>query len=168
MQEGMKMSDHKDKWYEPYKIVTTLGKGETKKRIESKIALGSSISLEGYLLYGKEIDSRQYRLYISHREIFAPQGGVFNPNLPRVVLEIITDFDGYNTTLFWIKPRIFWNSIPLILYTLFCIDRQVNILIYTFFLCLGVFLFGKYWKFVRKRVGEWLEELLGIKKETEE
>ena len=162
------MNKNKHKWYEPYKIVSALSKGETKKRIESKIALGSLISLEGYLFYGKEIDSGKYILYISHREIFAPQGGVFNPNLPRVVMEIIADFDGHNITLFWIKPRIFWNSIPLVLYTLFCIDRRVNIVIYTFFLCLVVFIFRKYWGFVRRRVGEWLEELLEVKKETEE
>ena len=139
------MGKHKEKWYEPYKIVTTFDKGEIKKRIESQIALASSIASGDCLFYGKEIDCRKYRLYISPRKIMPPQDGMFNPNLPRVVLEIIADFDGYNTTIFWIKPRIFWNSIPLVFYTFFCIDRRINVLIYTFFLCLGVFFWGKYW-----------------------
>ena len=139
------MGKHKEKWYEPYKIVTTFDKKKKKKRIESQIALGSSIASGDCLFYGKEIDCRKYRLYISPRKIMPPQDGMFNPNLPRVVLEIIADFDGYNTTIFWIKPRIFWNSIPLVFYTFFCIDRRINVLIYTFFLCLGVFFWGKYW-----------------------
>ena len=163
-----KMSKNKSKWYEPYKIVTTFDKGEIKKRIESQIALGSLIASGDCLFYGKETDSGKYRLYIAHHVFWAPQGGMFNPNLPRVVLEIIADFDGYNTTLFWIKPRIIWNSIPLVFYTFFCIDRRINILIYTFFLCLGVLFWGRYWVFISRRVGKLLEKLLGVAKETDE
>ncbi len=162
------MGKYKDKWYEPYKIVTTFDKGEIKKRIENQIALGSSIASRDCLFYGKETDNGNYRLYIAHHVLWAPQGGMFNPNLPRVVLEIVADFDGYNITLFWIKPRIFWNSIPLVFYTFFCIDRRINVLIYTFFLCLGVLFWGKYWVFIRRRVGKLLEKLLGVAKETDE
>lgn len=158
------MSKNKNKWYEPYKVVTTLDLTETTRRIESKIMLEFAWSIENYLFYGKKIANEEYRLYISSREM--PPRGNSNPFLPGVILKIITNSKGENIVFFHLKPiKFVWIYI---LGFLALVLAETNVVVYAGFLCLGAFLRMEYWKFVRRRVGEWVEELLDVKKETEE
>ena len=60
------MSEHKDKWYEPYKIVTTLDKMEIVRRIESKTAFIASKydgSIDDLLFYSAKKYYGEYRGY---------------------------------------------------------------------------------------------------------
>ena len=158
------MKKNKNKWYEPYKIVTVLDKPEVIRRIESKIMLRFAWSIENYLFYGKKIDGGEYKLYISPREM--PPRGNSNPFLPGVILKIITNSKGENIVFFHLKPiKFVWIYI---LGFLALVLAETNVVVYAGFLCLGAFLRMEYWKFVRRRVGEWVEELLDVKKETEE
>ncbi len=156
----------KNKWYEPYKVVTTLDLTETARRIESKIMLKFAWSIENYLFYGKKFGNGEYRVYISPREM-SPRGNS-NPFLPKVIIEIIANPEGKSTVYFHLKSiKMVWICI-LTFFTFGAVVESLNISIYVFFLCIGFFLRMKYWKFVRRRVGEWVEELLDVKKETEE
>lgn len=158
-----KMSKKKNKWYEPYKVVTILDLSETVRRIEGTIVLKFAWSIENYLFYGKKIGNEKYRLYISPREM--PPRGNSNPFLPGLILKIITNSEGENIVFFHLKPINFVWMFLLGFLTLAL--AETNVLVYVGCLCLGAFLLMKYWKFIRKRVGEWLEELLDAKKEPE-
>lgn len=156
---------NKKKWYEPYKVVTTLDLTETARRIESKIMLKFAWSIENYLFYGKKIDNGEYRVYISPREM--PPRGNSNPFLPKITIEIVANSKGKSIVFFHLKSiRMVWIYI-LTFFTFGAVVERLNISIYVFILCIVFFLRMKYWGFVRRRVGKLLEELLDVKKEPE-
>lgn len=158
------MSKHKDKWYEPYKIVTALDKKETIRRIESKIMLKFAWSIENFLFYGKKTGDGEYKVCISPRVM--PPRGNSNLFLPIIILEVIINSEGKSIIFFHLEPiKLVWVYL---LGFLALILAETNVLVYACSLCLGAFLQMKYWEFVRRRVGQWLEELLEVKKETEE
>lgn len=152
------MSKHKDKWYEPYKIVTALDKKETIRRIESKIMLKFAWSIENFLFYGKKTGDGEYKVCISPRVM--PPRGNSNLFLPIIILEVIINSEGKSIIIFHLKPiRLIWIYI-LVVFTIGAIVEWLNALIYVSFLCMVALVRMKYWEFIRRRVGEWLEELL--------
>lgn len=155
----------RNKWYETYKIETILNKRETVRRIESKIVLKFVWSIENFLFYGSKIGDGGYKVCISPREM--PPRGYSNPFLPIVILEIITNSEGKSVVFFHLRPiKLVWIYL-LVVFTIGAVAEGFNVLIYVFFLCMVAFFRMKYWEFVRRRVGQWLEELLEVKKETE-
>ena len=162
------MGKHKDKWYEPYKVVTVLDKPEVIRRIESKIALKFVWSPENYLFYGKKEDDGVYRVFISSLEM--PPRGHSNPFFFFVTVKIIENTEEKCIVFFWLKPVTFiWTDLFLyVVCTILFAVEGINVLVYVFIHCLMLFMCMEYWKFVRRRVGEWVEELLDVKKEIEE
>lgn len=160
------MSKHKDKWYEPYKVVTTLDKMEIARRIESKTAFIASKyngSIEDLLFYSAKKYDGEYRGYISPLKI--PPSARQQVFLPKATIEIFTNAEGKSCVFVRLKKTIFsWVG--------YCVSflafGYTNVFIYVLFQCLAVFLLMKYWEFVRGRVGKLLEELLEAEKEVKE
>lgn len=161
-----KMSKHKNKWYEPYKIVTILDKSEIARRIESKTAFIASRydgSIDDLLFYSAKKYDGGYRGYISPRKI--PPSSRQQVFLPKAIIEIFTNSEGKSCVFVRLKKTIFsWVGYCVFFLTL----GYFNVFIYVLFQRLAVFLLMKYWEFVRRRVGELLEKLLEAEKEINE
>ncbi|MBD5449171.1 MAG: hypothetical protein HDR28_03225 [Lachnospiraceae bacterium] len=103
------MSEHKDKWYEPYKIVTTLDKMEIVRRIESKTAFIASKydgSIDDLLFYSAKKyygEYRGYRGYISPRKI--PPSARQQVFLPKATIEIFTNAEGKSCVFVRLKKQ---------------------------------------------------------------
>ena len=153
-----KKKSNKKKWYEPYKIVSTLDKLEIARRIESKTAfIGSKYdgSIDNLLFYSAKKYDGEYRGYISPRKI--PPSARQQVFLPKATIEIFTNAEGKSCVFVRLKTTIFsWIGYSIFFLTI----GYTNVFIYVLFQCLAVFLLMKYWEFVRRRVGKILEELL--------
>ncbi len=141
-----------------YKIETSLNKKEIEKRIRSKTILkGERIFsyLEDYFFFGGTIENGKFMFY--PLPIQMPPRGSQNPFLPKISGEIIELDSSHSIVL--IQTRIGPARIGFFALLIFFF-AQTNILIFIVTLCFVVFLLKKYWNFVCKRVGEWLEKLL--------
>lgn len=154
------MKEYKSSWNEPYKIVTVLDKGETIKRLESKIAFDYWWHEQGYLFHGKKTKDGKYRVKVSSQKMR-------NPFLPKVVIEVFADSDGKGIVLFRVKPYPMSWSFTLAFGTGWFIFTPLPVLLYAVCLCLGAFMYIKDWGYVRQCVGKWLEELMDVRRETE-
>ena len=153
-QERMKMSEHKDKWYEPYKIVTVLNKNEVETRIRNKAA-----AVHNFWLFGRErdINEGRFRLYVS-TDMVPPRGK--NPYLPNARGEIVVDAKGRSIVFVWLELPMKTVLFDLLFYFDLLLWKKGNVLLYALLLFLYAFLLMKYWDFARRRIGEKLEELM--------
>ena len=158
------ISSNKNKWYEPYKIVTTLDKGEIARRIESETAFITTRyegSIDNLLFYSAKKYDGEYRGYISPRKVPPCARQYFF--LPKAIIEIFTNSEGKSYVFVRLKATIYlWIGFCIC----FMIFRYTNVLIYATFQCLTFFLLVKYWEFVRRHVGKLLEDLLGAENEV--
>lgn len=134
---GINMNKYRGAWYEPYKIVTTLTREETERRLGS---------IDGKF----QISSRMWNLP-SNWELFF---------LPKIVGEIIEVEDGTSIVLMRIKVSITDLLLAFVAYTCLCFFMQISVLIYAPILWLAVILIIIYWKSARNRFGKRLEMLL--------
>ena len=157
------MQKNKTAWNEPYKIATALDKGETIKRLESKIGFKNhwhSGLDRPYLFYGIKTGDGKYSVYIASHLMH-------NPLLPKVVIEVFADSYGKGIVLFRVKPIYQALNFMLLFGTVIFISERLPVLLYAVCLCLGAFLHINDWGYVRQCVGKWLEELMDVRRETE-
>lgn len=162
-----KMGKQKDKWYETYRISTSLNLEEVEERIKSKTALHFAGSMDGFWFFGKEKDIKdgKFRLYVSTNMV-PPRGK--NPYLPDVRGKIVADAKGNSIVFVWLELPVGTVIFDFVLYTYFLWAIKGNVLVYAFFLWLAAFLLMKYWEFARRRIGEKLENLLADDKKATE
>ncbi len=161
------MEKYKDKWYEPYKIVTVLDKLEVIRRIEGKtqfISFKYKRPTDNLLFFGGKKYEEKYKVYIWPQII--PPRGTANCFLPKAIIEVFAGKEGKSI----VYIRLVMNKTYMIFWLIWgtgLISQLGNVLVYMGVLLLVVFLLIKYWEFVRSRIGRLLEELLEVKK-TEE
>lgn len=124
-------------WYEPYKIVSLLGREETERRLGSKD--------------GKFQISIKVWNFPSNWKLFF---------IPKIVGEIIETENGNSIVLMQLAVSITDLLIVLGICTFVCFLMQVSVLIYAPILWIAAALVTIYWKSVRKRFGKRLELLL--------
>lgn len=159
------MSKNKNKWYEPYKIVTALDKSEAIRRIESKtqfLSFKYKRTANDLLFFGGKKYEGEYSVHIWPN---MPPFGGRNCLLPKAIVEIVAGAEGNSI----VYIRLIINKIPMGFLVIWLTGglSQLNVLCYILVLLLVAFLLMKYWEFVRRRVGKLLEELLDVKKEPE-
>ena len=150
----------KNKWYEPYKILTLFNQSEIERRLMSPIAakiILMRVTDNGFLSLDREIKDGKFQIstrmwkFPSNWKLFF---------LPKIVGEIVETEDGTSIVLMWLEVSITDLLIDLAIYTCVCFFMKISVWVYAPILWLAIVLVTIYWKLARKRYGKRLEMLL--------
>lgn len=114
-----------------------------------------------------KMTNKDFKFRINSNRV--PPRGMSNPFLPKVCGEIIEDKQGESIVVFQLKKGAEW-IFYYFLYLSTCFDFIVEplyFIICIFFGCLFGVLLRQYWKYVGRRVKEWLEELFETNEDKE-
>ena len=125
------------------------------------------LNLRDYLFIVGKVTDKEFEFRINSYRM--PPRGSKNPFLPKVYGEIIEDIQGESIVVFQLKRGAEW-IFYYFLYLSMCFDYITKPLYFTIFICIGCLvsvLLRQYWKFVGRRVKEWLEELFETKEDRQ-
>ena len=160
-------------WNLQYELVTSITSEEIERRLKNVTILRGNkkiilnLNLNDYLFAVGKVTDKDFEFRINSNRI-SPRGKS-NPFLPKVYGEIIEDIQGESIVVFQLKRGAEW-IFYYFLYLSMCFDYITKPLYFTIFICIGCLvsvLLRQYWKFVGRRVKEWLEELFETKEDRQ-
>ena len=164
-------------WNLQYELVTSITGEEIERRLKKVTILRSQknffsnfhviLNLRDYLFIVGKVTDKEFEFRINSYRM--PSRGCKNPFLPKVYGEIFEDIQGESIVVFQLKRGAEW-IFYYFLYLSMCFDYITKPLYFTIFICIGCLvsvLLRQYWKFVGRRVKEWLEELFETKEDRQ-
>lgn len=165
-------------WNLQYELVTLITGEEIERRLKKVTVLRSQkdifvhlhiiLNLHDYLFVVGKVTDKEFEFRINSNRM--PPRGTSNPFLPKVQGEIIEGKQGESIVVFQLKKGAEW-IVYYFLYLSMCFDFYVKEPLYFIFcVYLGVFIsviLRQYWKYVGRRVMEWLEELFETKEDKQ-
>ena len=160
-------------WNLQYELVTSITSEEIERRLKNVTILRGNkktilnLNLNDYFFAVGKVTDKDFEFRINSNRI-SPRGKS-NPFLPKVYGEIIEDIQGESIVVFQLKRGAEW-IFYYFLYLSMCFDYITKPLYFTIFICIGCLvsvLLRQYWKFVGRRVKEWLEELFETKEDRQ-
>ena len=164
-------------WNPHFELVTFITREELERRLKNVTILRSKknfflnlhilLNLEDYLFVAGKVTDKEFDFRINSNRI--PPRCASNPFLPKVCGEIIENIQGESIVRFQLKKGGEW-IIYYLLYLRMCfyyLTEPYYFTICLFFGCLISVLLRMYWKFVGRRVKEWLEELFETKEDRQ-